>query len=153
MTPLCLALKTIMITRENLPKVLQLLGFRKAEECYVKKFKHSSATLKVDFKTGTLVYPKETKINDKIALRVDGNENLVVFECVTRLLGQGYHPKHVEIEPRWQLGHGASGGRADILIKDNSGSTCLIIECKTSGKEFKSAWEKMQSRERKCTEN
>ncbi len=138
--------KTIMITRENFRQVLQRLGFRNEEECYVKKFKHNSTDLKVDFKTGKLLYPKETKVNDKIALRVDGNENLVVFECVNRLLEQGYHPKHIEIEPRWQVGHGASGGRADILIKDNRRSTCLIIECKTPGREFKSAWEKMQSK-------
>lgn len=37
---------------------------------------------------------------------------------------------------------GASGGRADIMIKDNSGKSLLIIECKTEGKEFDDEWKK-----------
>lgn len=59
-----------------------------------------------------------------------------------RLLNQGYKPEHIELEPRWQLGHGASGGRADILVKDNSNNALLIIECKTAGTEFNKAWAK-----------
>lgn len=55
-------------------------------------------------------------------------------------MAQGYKPEHIELEPKWQLGHGASGGRADILIKDNQNDTLLIIECKTSGNEFSKAW-------------
>jgi len=64
----------------------------------------------------------------------------VVFECVCRLLEKGYKPQHIELEPRWQVGHGASGGRADILIRDNDGKPLLIIECKTWGNEFDNAW-------------
>lgn len=40
------------------------------------------------------------------------------------------------------MGHGASGGRADILIKDNLGKPLLIVECKTAGNEFNRAWKK-----------
>src|SRR5665647_2049117 len=61
---------------------------------------------------------------------------------VHRLLEKGYKPEHIELEPKWKLGHGASGGRADILIKDNSGTPLLIIECKNSGNEFKKSWNK-----------
>jgi type I restriction enzyme M protein len=68
------------------------------------------------------------------------NENFVVFECVSRLLEKGYKPQHIELEPRWQVGHGASGGRADILIRDNDRKSLLIIECKTWGDEFDNAW-------------
>ena len=53
---------------------------------------------------------------------------------------EGYQPKHIELEPKWKLGHGASGGRADVLVKDNDGRPLLIIECKTVGAEFKRAW-------------
>ena len=42
-------------------------------------------------------------------------------------------PEHIELEPKWKLGRGASGGRADILVKDNFGKPLLIIECKTAG--------------------
>jgi len=65
-----------------------------------------------------------------------------VLECVHRLLEKGYKPEHIELEPKWKLGRGASGGRADILIKDNDGRPLLIIECKTAGTEFKRAWNK-----------
>lgn len=68
------------------------------------------------------------------------NENFVVFECVNRLFEKGYKPEHLELEPKWKVGHGASGGRADILVKDNSGKALLIIECKTAGIEFTKEW-------------
>lgn len=37
----------------------------------------------------------------------------------------GYNPNHIELEPKWKVGHGASGGRADILIKDKNASYLL----------------------------
>jgi hypothetical protein len=52
-------------------------------------------------------------------------------------------PQHIELEPKWTVGHGASGGRADIMVKDNSNKSLLIIECKTAGKEFNDEWKKM----------
>ncbi|CAN2039479.1 hypothetical protein GMMP15_1290009 [Candidatus Magnetomoraceae bacterium gMMP-15] len=39
-----------------------------------------------------------------------------------------------------KLGHGASGGRADILLKNQKDKPLLLIECKTYGKEFEKAW-------------
>lgn len=92
--------------------------------------------------TEELIYPenKGLKINERQTCRFNANENFVVFECVCRLLEKGYKPQHIELEPRWQVGHGASGGRADILIRDNDGKPLLIIECKTWGDEFNDAW-------------
>lgn len=58
------------------------------------------------------------------------------MECVCRLLDKGYRPEHIELEPRWTLGHEAKGGKADILVKDTEGKALLIIECKTAGSEF-----------------
>ena len=68
----------------------------------------------------------------------------MVFECVHRLLAKGYKPEHLELEPRWRVGHGASGGRADILVKNQENKALLIIECKTPGDEFEKAWQKTQ---------
>lgn len=82
-------------------------------------------------------------MNERQICNFRAPENFVVFECVYRLLSKGYRPEHIELEPKWKVGHGASGGRADILIKDNSGKAFLIIECKTFGAEFKSEWERM----------
>jgi len=64
----------------------------------------------------------------------------VAFECVCRLLEKGYKPQHIELEPRWRVGHGAGGGRADMLIRDDDGKAWLIIECRTWGDEFNNAW-------------
>jgi hypothetical protein len=50
----------------------------------------------------------------------------------------------IELEPKWKLGHGASGGRADILIKNNNGAALLLIECKTPGRKFDKAWRNTQ---------
>jgi type I restriction-modification system DNA methylase subunit/restriction endonuclease S subunit len=63
---------------------------------------------------------------------------------VHRLLAKGYLPKHIELEPKWKVGRGASGGRADIWVKNQEGKSLLLIECKTAGKEFEKAWKEMQ---------
>lgn len=131
-----------MITKENFKKVLEKLNFTKKDNIYFKKFDEFECELRVDFKNEKLIYPEEKGliINQRQTCNFSDKENFVVFECVDRLLNQGYNPKHIELEPTWQVGHGASGGRADILIKDNSKKSLLIIECKTAGSEFKKAW-------------
>ena len=101
--------------------------------------------LKVDFENEQLTYPEEAglKINERQTCNFSSPENFVVFECVHRLLEKGYEPKSLEIEPRWKVGRGPSGGRADILVRDKEGSSLLIIECKTAGEEFRREQKKM----------
>ena len=70
-------------------------------------------------------------------------ENFVVFECVCRLLAKGYRAKDIELEPAWKFGHNEKAARADIWVRttDKSGKhSLIIIECKTAGREFDSAW-------------
>ncbi len=135
-----------MITRKNFKNVLEKLGFENKSDIYTKNFNEFKTKLKVDFKNEKLIYPENDGfiVNDKTTSNFTSAENFVVFECVCRLLNQGYNPKHIELEPKWQVGHGASGGKADILIKDNDNKTLLIIECKTAGDEFKKAWDTTQ---------
>jgi len=78
-------------------------------------------------------------INDKTTSNFSNPENFVVFECVHKLLSQGYHPNHIELEKKWPLGHSQKSGKADIYIKDNDNNSLLIIECKTAGTEYKKA--------------
>lgn len=52
----------------------------------------------------------------------DEPESLVVLECVDRLLTKGYQPQHLELEPHWKLGRGASGGFGDIWIRTKTAS-------------------------------
>jgi type I restriction-modification system DNA methylase subunit/restriction endonuclease S subunit len=109
---------------------------------FIKNFNNNpNAYLKVDFKTEQLIYPtdKGFKVNGEFTCNFKSNENFVVFECIHRLFEKGYQPQHIELEPKWQLGHGASGGRADIWVKNHDNKSYLLIECKTYGGEFEKA--------------
>lgn len=70
-------------------------------------------------------------------------EDLVVLECVDRLLQKGYKPQNIILEKVYPSGHGTSG-RLDILVTDNQNKAYLMIECKTWGKEFDKAFEKLK---------
>jgi type I restriction-modification system DNA methylase subunit/restriction endonuclease S subunit len=133
-----------MINAENLESLLKYLEFNKDKDIYYKEFKELDTILKVDFKNKKLIYPEEKgfTISGDFTTSFTQKENFVVFECVHRLFQQGYKPEHIELEPKWTIGHGASGGRADIMVKDNTGKSLMIIECKTPGTEFKKEWDK-----------
>ena len=130
-----------MIDKNNFKDVLKFLDFEENGDIFIHYYANN-AYLKVDFNSNKLIYPEDQDltINERQTCNFSQNENFVVFECVHRLLAQGYKPEHIELEPKWQVGHGASGGRADVLIKDNQGNTLLIIECKTAGSELNKAW-------------
>jgi type I restriction enzyme M protein len=136
-----------MITKDNFRNVLLALRFEQRSNHFSKNFAETGSSLEVDFDKQLLIYPESSglKVNERQTCNFSSNENFVVFECVHRLLEKGYKPGHLELEPKWKVGHGASGGRADILVKDNGGKSLLIIECKTEGKEFNDAWRKAQN--------
>ncbi len=142
-----------MITKDNFKDLLSKLGFSIKGDTFSKKFKETYAYLKVDFKAEKLIYPEDKgfTINERQTYNFKQMENFVVFECVHRLFDQQYKPENIELEPKWKLGHGASGGRADIMVKDNSGKSLLIIECKTEEKEFDDAWKKTLINEGQCS--
>lgn len=126
-----------MINTQNFQKLLEYLGFSKKNNTFIKQI--GIDTLQVDFEKQKIVYPSKIIINDKTTCNFSATENFVVFECVHRLLEQGYHPEHIELEKRWQLGHSQKSGKADICVKDNDNNIILIIECKTSGIEYNKA--------------
>lgn len=130
-----------MINKENFKVLLEYLGFDKKSDVFSKSYE-SGCYLSADFKKEELQYPESDGliINERQTCNFSSAENAVVFECVHKLLEKGYKPEHIELEPKWKLGHGASGGRADILVKDQNEKPLLIIECKTYGKEFNKAW-------------
>ena len=130
-----------MIKKENIKKLVELLGFDETNGNYFKSYNESDSII-VDIKNEEINWPIDLKVNDKTTSNFEHPENFVVLECVDRLLKRGYLARNMELEPRWQLGRGASGGKADILVKDNNGHEFLIIECKTYGSEFDKAWQK-----------
>lgn len=127
-----------MITIENLKNVLSEIGFEKSDIGDYYKIDYTGCSMAVDFDNAKLIYPekKGLVVNDRTTSNFSHPENFVVFECVCRLLEKGYRPEHIELEPRWTLGHDAKGGKADILVKDEDNNPLLIIECKTAGTEF-----------------
>lgn len=132
-----------MITKDNFRDLLVNLNFKEDAQILYKNFDKTNTFLKVDFQHQKLIYPerKGLIINEKQITNFSRPENFVVFECVHRLLEKGYKPEHIELEPRWKVGHGPSGGRADILVKNQENNPLLLIECKTPGREFKKAWD------------
>ena len=131
-----------MLTNDHLALLLQALGFEKTGGIYKKMV--GAVPLEVNAAKKEISYPEAAGliVNERQTCHFEANENFVVLECVHRLLEKGYKPKHIELEPKWKPGRGASGGRADILVKDNDGRPLLLIECKTAGNEFKRAWNK-----------
>lgn len=133
-----------MIDTSNLEKCLQLYNFKQNGDIYIYDFPEIDASLKVDFKRKKLIYPtdKGFEIHGEYTCNFKDKENFVVFFCVYNLFKKGYKPNHIQLEPKWNVGHSASGGRADIMVTNNDGNSLLIIECKTPGKEFDDAWKK-----------
>lgn len=133
-----------MITKENLKEFLQKLNFipDKSGEIFTKNYQNYN--ILVNFKSQKIIYPKELICGDKTSSNFDHPENFVVLECIDRLLTSGYAPSNLEIERKWKLGRDQKSGKADIIVKDNQGSTYMIIECKTFGMEYKKELSKMR---------
>ena len=116
-----------MITKSNLKNLLLNIGYEEtAKNIFTKQYHHFAfSELAVDFNAQKIIYPEQLKVWDATS---SGNfehpENFVVLECVTRLMDKGYRPEHLQLEKRWQLGHNASGGKADICVSDERESRC-----------------------------
>ena len=80
-------------------------------------------------------YGPKIKVWHKTTSNLAKDENLVVLECVARLLQKGYRPESIELEKTWRSGHRTSG-RLDILIKDGESDVFAMVECKTWGEEY-----------------
>ncbi len=88
-----------------------------------------------DLKNSSVNYGNKIKVARKTTSNLSQSENLVVLECVDRLLEKGYSPQNIVLEKTWPTGHNTSG-RLDILVTRDDGSAYLMIECKTWGVEF-----------------
>ena len=130
-----------MITISNLKDVLNSIGYKEDKDIFIKEYQEFGCAIIVNFKEQTIQYPEESglKVHKKTTCNFSESENFVVLECVTRLLDKGYRPEHIELEKTWSLGHEQKSGRADVLVKEDTGKTLFIIECKTYGKEYEKA--------------
>ena len=141
-----------MITRENFSAVLMCLGFTKDGDIYRRHFDAADCDVSVNFNAQKISYPEDKGfcVNDGTTSNFSHPENFVVCECVCRLLEKGYRAEHIELEPRWSLGHGGKSGKADICVKNKDGSPYLcIIECKTADGEYKKELSNMLNQDEK----
>jgi len=87
-------------------------------------------------------YGKKVKVRRATILSLTKPENLVSLECIDRLLELGYSPERITLEKSWNLGHRGKGF-LDIFVRENDGSSFMMIECKTWGQEFNNEKQKM----------
>lgn len=95
---------------------------------------YDNYTITADIDNNKIDYPEPIVIHDRATSNFNKKENLVVLECIDRLLTKGYKPECIELERIWKLGKKYKG-RLDILVKYKNDSF-LMIECKTWGKEY-----------------
>ena len=124
-----------MLTEKNFAAALEAMNFTARGNVYEKIFA-DNVTMCADLNARKLFYPTQLRGRDRNNFfDAEHKENLVVFECVNRLLDKGYRPEDIWLEKTWSLGHEQKSGRADICVSSD-GKTLFIIECKTAGAEF-----------------
>ncbi|WP_294960572.1 restriction endonuclease subunit S [Sulfurimonas sp.] len=112
---------------------------------YQKKYSnHDDYHIEIDLDKNSIDFGKTIFFNDSknSTQKVTKAEDLVVLECVDRLLSKGYKPNNIILEKVYPSGHGTSG-RLDILVTREDNSAYMMIECKTWGKEFDKAFAKL----------
>ena len=110
---------------------------------YLKSYPdHSGYCIFVDFDHQQIIYDSEEnpsgaaiKVWEKTTSNFSRAENLVVLECVDRLLEKGYAPSCIELGKIYTARRGRAD-RLDILVKFADGASFLMIRCKTWGAEF-----------------
>ena len=131
--------------KNTVQKAEELLPLLKFEQKNSGKWRknYNQCSITVDLIVGRIEYPKAIHRGDNTTSNLQAAENLVVLECVDRLLGKGYKADRIELEKRWKVGRN-EGGKLDILVREqNKDDIYLMIECKTHDKEFESEKEKM----------
>ena len=143
-----------MITKENFQKVLQALGFYLVTGSdYIFQNTYGDSTdssfaLTVDLEKEQFQYPEGIHFDRGTTLDFHQQESFVVFECIARLFAVGYRPENLWLEGKNYQGQDL--GWIDILVKDNTETEYLIIECKTSDStakedEFSKHWKRTLS--------
>lgn len=147
--------------KEKLSELLSSLNFQEASNIWTRNYE-SGASIAVDFNKQTIQYdpvdssfkngeyPSISKpasgfiIHRDTTLNFSAKENFVCIVCIHLLLEKGYEPKHIVLEPSFQVGHVNKPSYGDILVFDKKYKPLVLIENKTFGAEFSSEWNNMQ---------
>ena len=127
-------------------ELIKAIGFSPKNgttDIYYKEYKnHNNYIINIDFSKEKIDYGKLIKFDSATTQNFSKDENFVVLECVDRLLEKGYKPQNIILEKTWAAGHGKSGA-LDICVTRKDNSEYLLIECKTYGKDFDKAFDKI----------
>ena len=143
---------SVSLTKEDVRAIITALGFNHVDGeagIWIKEFtQHNRFTIKIDLSKANLTeckihYGKEIKIGRNTTTNFSQKENLVVLECVNRLLEKGYEPKSIELEKNWK------NLWLDVFVKTKTEKSYLMIECKQWGKEYNNALKIHISNEKK----
>lgn len=132
--------------QQYIKEMLLQLGFTPknyATGIYVKEYTKSGYNIEVSPGESIIYFGGTIRVQNKESQKICKPEDLVVLECVDRLLENGYKPDNISLEKVYPAGHGTSG-RLDICVTRDDGSEYLLIECKTYGKEFEKAFNKLK---------
>jgi len=143
----------MQLNTESIKSLIRTLGFDPVDglsDTYAKKYtQHGGYAVCVDIAAGHIEYTdnsfdesNQIFVGDGTTSNFSQAENLVVLECVDRLLEKGYTPSSIALEKVYPSGRGHSG-RLDILVNTPDGQAFLMIECKTWGKEYEKEQKKM----------
>ncbi|MCT7532526.1 restriction endonuclease subunit S [Aliarcobacter cryaerophilus] len=125
------------------------LGFdykENAKDVLIKPYtNHEKYSIEINLEKNSINFGDKIFFNDSrnSNQNITKPEDLVVLECVDRLLKKGYKPQNIILEKVYPTGHGTSG-RLDILITNRDNKAFMMIECKTWGKEFDKAYDKLK---------
>lgn len=97
------------MVKEQIGELLNLLGFKLEGNKYIKKYDTTLHPLQVDVERGRIYYENSgITVTRETTSNLSDPENLVVLECVDRLLSMGYSANHIG----WNL-----NGNWDIVKK------------------------------------
>ncbi len=121
-----------MIEKYAIVETLVACGFKKLENknSYIKEFDNYHILADID--KNSIDYGNKISFDRKTTTNFNDKENLVVLECVVRLIEKGYSPSNIYLEKNC----GDGKDFIDILIIDDNNKAFAVIECKTFGKEF-----------------
>lgn len=91
----------------RIKEILKMIDFSLKEgrsDFWYKEYENGYI-IKIDFKNSKIDYGLKIKIERKTICNFNNEENIVVLECVNRLLNKGYKPESIMLEKSWQLGH------------------------------------------------
>ncbi|APQ95763.1 N-6 DNA methylase [Clostridium botulinum] len=125
---------------KDIIKIIENIGFsieNGKSNVWAKTYCNDTYRIQINIGTSkadsTIDYGKQIKADRRTTMSFSKEENIVVLECVNRLLEQGYKPETIILEKAYLVGHDYKF--LDILVTHNK-KAYMMIECKTVGREF-----------------